>query len=105
MSVTPTCRTPLPLESFFSVRGGSAVNELPKVEVRANDEDRDRSIETIFHALSYLGQSRDRNDICAFYLLHQIFVAVTRHDKISDWLSLDAMLDYARQKAIATATR
>ena len=52
----------------------------------------------IFHALLYLGKSRDSNDQLAFHLLHQIFVMLTRHDRDQDLPSLDQMWRNAQQR-------
>ncbi|MGZ4788997.1 MAG: hypothetical protein ACXVZX_10805 [Terriglobales bacterium] len=57
----------------------------------------------IFDALVYLARSRDNNDLLAFYLLHQVFVALSRHDPVEKWPTLEQMWQKAQRKVLAAS--
>ena len=57
------------------------------------------SSKEVFNALLYLGKSHEYNDLVAFYLLHQVFVCLSRHDRVEDWPTREEMWHKAEEKA------
>ena len=53
----------------------------------------------MFDALLYLSRTNDYDHQLAFYLLHQVYVCMSRHDRMEDWPSLAEMWKYAEHKA------
>jgi hypothetical protein len=101
MSVCSYCGHEVTHTSSFSDQIGIALDHLSPTRtstitsVTPSAADR-----TVFHALIYLGRSRDPNDQLAFHLLHQLFVILTRHDPESDVPGVNEMWDIAGRKAL-----